>query len=80
MSVRAITPALCSTSGALDDCHLTQSHNPRRPGRRGGGGRARLLAPLTSCTHTGRLGREDLNAGLFDDLGVEWDGKKTKSQ
>lgn len=62
---------------------------PQQPGFRGdvclvcvwvgvcvGEGAARLLAPLTSCTNAGRLGRKDLNARLFDDLGVERGGNR----
>lgn len=57
----------CSTPEALDDCHLTQSHTgtAQCPNREG---EASALTPLTSCTHAGRLCRQDLYAGLLDDL------------
>lgn len=53
--------SLASTSEAFADCHLTRPHTATT-------GRASLLTPLTSRAHTGRLGCEDLDAGLLDDL------------
>lgn len=64
---------LCSTPEAFGDCHLTQSHTAtmRSPNKEG---QPSLFTPLTSRTHAGRLGCEDLDARLLDDL---W-GKKKK--
>lgn len=56
--------SLASTPEAFADGHLTRSHTVTT-------GRASLLTPLTSRAHAGRLGCEDLDAGLLDDLGEE---------
>ena len=66
----------CSPPEALDDCHRTQTHTVTtfcldKEGK--------PPAALTSCTHTGRLGRQNLNAGLLNDLRDKTKGKK-KSQ
>lgn len=58
---------LYSIPQAFGDGHLTQSHTVtvRCPSKEG---EPSLFTPLTSCAHAGRLGCEDLDARLLDDL------------
>lgn len=58
---------LCSTPEAFGGCRLAQSRTDatRSPDEEG---RPSLLTPLTSRAHAGRLGCEDLDARLLDDL------------
>lgn len=56
---------------------IWNNHTPWLPTLWTRKGKPRLLTPLTSCTHTGRLCCQNLNAGLLNDLRErEWKQKK----